>query len=274
MEQIFGMNSTGFFYILIGVAMIGYSAYKIIQYFAMKKKDVGGVKLSKDYDALLSSLSVGARQIDVGGLAVELRNCGDRAEGQLDPRTAETGKMTRAYFRKNRAALPAQLRKNEVHLFGTENPGRFTPLENLRLQFGWVTEDKSSGIKATRLAIEGSRSQITAYKYETPSSGGNRPCMIFFHGGGFFGGVIATTENQCKLLAELSGAVVISVDYPLAPEHPFPEGFDACYETVKWVYENSDLLGVSKSKIAVSGTAQGATSRCVPPCATGMKSWA
>ena len=211
----------------------------------------------KEYDKLLASLSVDAIQVEADGLTVEVRSCFDRKQGELDPRTEEAGKMTRADFHKNHDSINPMLLPNEIHLFGPENPERYSDIEYIRAQFGWVTKDMSSGIKTEKIKIEGSRGEITAFKYEAPTGEKNRPCMIFFHGGGFFGGAIPTTENQCKLLAELSGGVVISVDYPLAPEYKFPAGFDACYETVEWAYENADALGIAKNKIAVCGDSAG-----------------
>jgi len=250
--RIGGYEPPGVLYIAVGAALLGYCIYVFAKRFSDKKR--GG---ANTYEKLLASLSQGARRIEADGLAIELRDCSDRVAGKLDPRTETAGKLTRENFHKNRASLDPRLLKNEIHLFGPEQPERFTPLEFLRVQFGWVTEDRSSGVKTAKLSIECDGVTVTAYKYETPSEDANRPCMVFFHGGGFFGGVIATTENQCKLLAELSGAVVISADYPLAPEYPYPAGFNACYETVKWAHKNAGLLGVSRDKIAVSGDSAG-----------------
>ena len=66
------------------------------------------------------------------------------------------------------------------------------------------------------------KEEFYLYQYEAPSSEKERPCLVFIHGGGYFGGDIATVENQCKLLAQMINGVVFSVDYPLSPEHPYP----------------------------------------------------
>ncbi len=255
MIEAFQKEPKGYIMIIIGLVMIGYCVFMVIKFFSDKNKakDVE----TNEYKQLLTSLSKNAKEIDVDGLPVEIRNCSDRVDGKLDPRTEETGKMTRDFFRKNRSKINPLLLPNEEHLFGPENPEQYSELEYLRRQFGWVTKNLSSGLKAKEISINTSHGEISVYKYEVPSTDKNRPCVVFFHGGGFFGGTIETVENQCKLLAELSGSVVISVDYPLAPEHPYPIGFDVCYETVEWVYRNVDTLCINPSKIAVSGDSAG-----------------
>ncbi|MCP6042956.1 alpha/beta hydrolase, partial [Klebsiella pneumoniae] len=75
-----------------------------------------------------------------------------------------------------------------------------------------------------------------------------------------------TVENPCKLLAEKANALVVSVDYRLAPEHPFPAGLNDCYRALEWVHERADELGVSRDDIAVAGDSAGgnlATACCL-----------
>ena len=254
-------SPVGMIFILAGIGMIVYSLVKIIIYFTVTKPKQKGAEIlamfRKEYERLLPSLAFDAETIDVSGVPVEVRSTADREKGRLDPRTEETGKMTREEFKKNYSKLNPLLQPNEIHLFGPEDPENYTTLEYIRAQFGWVTPDLSSGITETRKTIEGSRGEIEIYIYKASSTDTERSCMVFFHGGGFFGGVIPTTENQCKLLAQLSGGVVISVDYPLAPEYRFPAGLDACYETVEWAYTNAKSLGISPQKIAVCGDSAG-----------------
>ncbi len=73
----------------------------------------------------------------------------------------------------------------------------------------------------------------------------------------FFGGTTRVVENACKLLAERSEAVVISVDYVLAPEYRFPKGLLQCWETVQWAYANAGALNIDPTKIAISGDSAG-----------------
>lgn len=261
MVEILKTSPTGMIFILAGAAMVIYSIIKVVLYYVVtrpkeKEQEILN-KYKKEYSKLLLSLAYNAKQIDVGGVPIELRSTSDRVEGKLDPRTEETGKMTREEFKKNLSRINPMLHPNEVHLFGPESHEGLSPLEYIRQQFGWVTVDLSSDIKTNHKIIPGTHGDINIYIYQTLSSDKERSCMVFFHGGGFFGGEIPTTENQCKLLAQLSGGVVISVDYPLAPEAKFPLGFDACYETVEWAYTNAAALGINSKKIGVFGDSAG-----------------
>ena len=85
----------------------------------------------------------------------------------------------------------------------------------------------------------------------------NNPALVFFHGGGWIGGTTYVVENFCKLIAEKANCVVFNVDYSLAPEKPFPNGFNDNYSAVKHIYDNSDKYGIDKNKIAIAGDSAG-----------------
>lgn len=85
----------------------------------------------------------------------------------------------------------------------------------------------------------------------------NNPALVFFHGGGWVGGTTYVVENFCKLIAERANCVVFNVDYSLAPEKPFPNGFNDNYAIVKHIYENADKYKVNKEKISVAGDSAG-----------------
>ena len=83
--------------------------------------------------------------------------------------------------------------------------------------------------------------------------------LVYFHGGGWVLGNIAMTDQPCRLLANASGCIVVSVEYRLAPEHKFPAAPEDCYATTKWVRDNASSLNIDPMRIAVGGTSAGAT---------------
>ena len=215
------------------------------------------MKSRAEYDKLLKSLSENAREIEVNGLTVEVRDCADRRPGRPDPRSVVAARLTRGQFASRRSELDPELWANEDHLFGPQDPQHYSTLDLLRFQFGWTSSDLSTGVRTLHRQVPGPRGPVSVYQYEVLSAAEDRPCMVFIHGGGFFGGVIPTVENQCKLLAQLSGGVVLSVEYPLCPEHKYPQGFDACYAAVEWAFAHAAELGVSRKKLCVSGDSAG-----------------
>lgn len=91
-----------------------------------------------------------------------------------------------------------------------------------------------------------------------PEEGGPFPTVVFFHGGGYVLGSIATHEWLCRHLTRESGCAVLSVDYRLAPEHPFPAAVEDAYAAVEWATTNSDAVH-GDGQVAVAGDSAGGT---------------
>lgn len=88
---------------------------------------------------------------------------------------------------------------------------------------------------------------------------GDRPpgVVVFFHGGGWVIGSIETHEPQVRSMVNRTGLVYVSVEYRLAPEHPFPAAAEDCYEATCWVAANAAELGVDPTRLAVAGDSAG-----------------
>jgi acetyl esterase len=94
--------------------------------------------------------------------------------------------------------------------------------------------------------------------YRPVSSGvGPRPLLVWFHGGGWVIGDLNTADPTARDLCAQSGALVASVDYPLAPEHPFPAGPEACFEVTRWLADHAADLGADVRRVAVGGDSAG-----------------
>jgi acetyl esterase len=78
-----------------------------------------------------------------------------------------------------------------------------------------------------------------------------RPLIVYFHGGGWCVGGLDTHDGPCRFLATHSGAAVLSVDYRLAPEHPFPAA------AFRWAAESAEELGADPARVAVAGDSAG-----------------
>jgi len=84
-----------------------------------------------------------------------------------------------------------------------------------------------------------------------------RPALVYLHGGGFVVGNLDTHDATCRALANAAGRTVISVDYRLAPEHPFPAAVEDSYAAVEWVANNPEAVG-GDGTLAIGGDSAGA----------------
>ena len=91
----------------------------------------------------------------------------------------------------------------------------------------------------------------------TPTSAARLPGLIYFRGGGFVLGTLDSSDRACRDLAHLGGRVVVSVDYRLAPEHPFPAAVEDAYAATTYVIENPSEFGIDPGQVAVGGESAG-----------------
>ena len=100
------------------------------------------------------------------------------------------------------------------------------------------------------------------------------PVLLYLHGGGFTIGSVETHDSLCRQLALRSGGAVLSLEYRLAPEYPFPTAVDDSWAVMRWLARDGHLIGVDPTRIAVGGDSAGGTLAAV--CAihardTGLK---
>ena len=92
-----------------------------------------------------------------------------------------------------------------------------------------------------------------------PASEQPLPVLLYFHGGGFTVGSVASHEPLCRHLAHLAHCAVVSVDYRLAPEHKFPTAVHDAWDSLVWLREQASNLGLDPTRIALGGDSAGGT---------------
>jgi acetyl esterase len=83
------------------------------------------------------------------------------------------------------------------------------------------------------------------------------PALLYLHGGGFVVGNVASEQDNAATLASTLDIVVASVEYRLAPEHPYPAGLHDCVAALQWLSEHADEIGVDPARIGVYGSSAG-----------------
>jgi acetyl esterase len=108
------------------------------------------------------------------------------------------------------------------------------------------------------MVLPGPDGEIPARLYRPKNTAsGPLPILVFYHGGGWIQGDIETHDEPCRIIADTSGGLVLSVDYRLAPEHKFPAGVDDCLAAFRWVRNHGAEIGADTSRIAVGGDSAG-----------------
>jgi len=107
------------------------------------------------------------------------------------------------------------------------------------------------------IKIPAAHGTINARLYK-PTDRDNIPLLVWYHGGGWVLGDLESADMPCRDLAVKSGCAVLSVDYRLAPEHPFPAAYDDSVTALRWTFENAESLGADASRIAIGGDSAGA----------------
>ena len=187
---------------------------------------------------LIKAMNENSRFINEDGVDILVKPIPDPVEGtRIDRRI----KYFDQYKRPKRSGNP--------YVFAGEEVG------DMRYNMGLLNLNLcKSNILMNKENINGVNCRI--YKREGLKE--NLPCIVYIHGGAFIGGSLDVSENPCKLIAEGINGVVISVDYSLAPENPYPLGLNNCRKVVEYIEENNFLYGIDKNKIGIVGESAGA----------------
>jgi acetyl esterase len=133
-----------------------------------------------------------------------------------------------------------------------------TPIEKVREQFNQLAPIFHPHVDVDRIENCKTDSGISLRMYYPWQPVGQPiPAIVYFHGGGWVMGNIETHDTLCRHLANASGAVVISVDYRLAPDFPYPAAFDDAFEASCFVQDHSEELKINPGQIGLAGDSAG-----------------
>ncbi|MBL8470510.1 MAG: alpha/beta hydrolase [Rhodocyclaceae bacterium] len=128
--------------------------------------------------------------------------------------------------------------------------------ESRKLYFAF-RQPRRETVMLRDLVIDRPGAPMDARLYRPDELAGTLPVLLFFHGGGWTVGDLDCYDSTCSELAHQAGCAVLSVDYRLAPEHPFPAAVDdACY-ALSWLADHAPSLSVDAARIAVGGDSAG-----------------
>jgi acetyl esterase len=116
---------------------------------------------------------------------------------------------------------------------------------------------KRTGIHVVDRRIPGPAGEIPIRVYRKFGSAGRPRTIMYTHGGGWVTGGLDSHDGSCRLIADVTGCVVVAVDYRLAPEHPFPAAVDDSIAAYRWIHDHADDLGVEPGKVGVMGDSAG-----------------
>lgn len=116
---------------------------------------------------------------------------------------------------------------------------------------------RPAGMDVEDASVPGPAGDIPVRIYHPPGRRNPAPGVLYFHGGGFVKGDLDSSDSVGWGLAEEIGAVTVSVDYRLAPEHPYPAAFDDCYAVLLHVAAKAADYGIDPARLAVTGDSAG-----------------
>jgi acetyl esterase len=110
-------------------------------------------------------------------------------------------------------------------------------------------------IEERTITLPSGRKRVRVYDPGTPAPA---PTAVLLHGGGWVMGSLDTYDGLARQIADRSGLRCLSVDYALAPEHPFPAPLDDCLAAVRWAMSEGAALGIDPQRLVLVGDSSGA----------------
>ena len=201
--------------------------------------------MSRQYEEkMVQALKARQKVEDYHGAPVLVKNLPDSDErGAMDPRLYRDQKK----MLKLMGWMPSFLMKMDTSPKG---------IANLRKMFNGVksvpcVEAPIQIERRTVPAEDGYEIPVRIYKANREDA--RKAVLYYIHGGGFFGGSPDVVEESVKMFVAKSGLCAVSVDYRLAPEHPYPRGHRDCYRVLQWIGEQADIFGDGRDHIFVAG---------------------
>lgn len=177
----------------------------------------------------------------VNGMTVELKMADDtKGAGHIDPRLTED------------VAMLARMQLNE------RQKGEQPSIAVRRSFMCGVNYNLNEVQIHTRYcAIETTAGKVPVWMYYPGRMEGCRPCLLYVHGGAFFGGSVFNVENGCRLLAERADCVVCNIDYSLPPETPYPVPTTQIYEALAYLFRHAGSYRIDPQNMFIGGDSAG-----------------
>lgn len=118
-----------------------------------------------------------------------------------------------------------------------------------------VPDSQHSEFKTT--SFDGAEVAIHRFTNKSQTASVNAPAVVHFHGGGYIVGQVHMFRLNLERRVRESGVQLFSIEYRLAPEHPYPTPLEDCYAGLQWVSQHASELGIDPSRIAVMGESAG-----------------
>lgn len=129
-------------------------------------------------------------------------------------------------------------------------------VEEIRTGFGTLVTFAAGEPEAV-FAIEDADADGVPVRVYRPAPDPDLPVIVYFHGGGWTIGSVEQFDRITRQVANATNAIVVSVDYRLAPEHPYPAPLDDCWQALVWTAKNAATFGGDPTRLAVMGDSAG-----------------